>query len=105
MIRAAGQEVELRRQSKAGTSKRAYLKQAAKSRGREPQEEEVWIPEEGARIWLLYWRLRKGQSISYQEIEAFQRVTGYELESWEVEIVVKIDASVENAIAEGARKQ
>ena len=51
------------------------------------------LPEELEYIWLQFLEIRKGAiAIGYAELDAYSRVTGYELTPWESELILKIDA-------------
>ena len=92
--------MDLQFPSKSGASKRDLKQQVAKTRGADSEADEPWVPEEGARLWTLYWRVRRSGPLSYSELEAFQRVTGNGVEHWEAEIVMKMDSAVEHKLSE-----
>ena len=61
-------------------------------------------PEETAHVFYLYWNRFRGIGLSYQELKAYQELTGEELEQWEIDLLFSIHAKVENTIAELVEK-
>ena len=50
------------------------------------------LPVELEYLWLQYVEIRKGcVTVSYQDIDAYSRVSGYELTPWESDLMLKID--------------
>ena len=87
-----------------GTTLREHLEQVERQTGhRDPLLDSVQVPEGGEWIWTIYWRLRKEQSLSYQDIDAFCRVTGEQLATWEVEALFAMDQAVTGYIGEITR--
>lgn len=43
-------------------------------------------------MWEKYLAIKKGcESIGYVEIDAYQRLTGAELEPWQVDLMLELD--------------
>lgn len=72
--------------------------QAARQRGR--KIEPIHVDPEALYLWQHYWQLRRGQSISYSELVAYQRTTGWNFAVWEIDVLLRIDAAVDAQIAE-----
>lgn len=82
-------------------SLRDHLNQVQKSTGhRDPRLDSVQVPIGGERLWNHFWRLYKGSSVSYVEIEAYCRMTGAEFDPWEVEVLMSMEAAAGTVITE-----
>ena len=91
---------------KDGVSRRQHLEQVFESTGKIPKDlEEPEIPERFDRVWDLFWEMRNGESITYQELDAYQRLTGESVSPWEVEQIRFMDGIVQAEIARLERKQ
>ena len=49
------------------------------------------MPELAEHVWYWYSELYNGERISYQEIEAWSRLTGTHIEPWEVAALKRIE--------------
>lgn len=83
-----------------GSPKSAHLKQAIKTLGKEkeaPNVDHTVVPPYGAEfVWLEFWKIRKGDPLTYTEIEAYCRLTDTRFEPWELEAIrVMNDAVME----------
>ena len=78
-----------------------------KSLGREdePRGEYVLPPDGGEFVWAEFWRLRTDQSLSYQEIEAYCRLTKARFEPWELEALWAMNAEILRWRAHGGHSE
>lgn len=50
------------------------------------------LPAEASYVWQMYVDLRRGgEAVTYQALDAYQRVTGISLTPWEAETLIRID--------------
>lgn len=62
---------------------------------RDPRLDEGTPPEEASFAFSLYWEKLRGTSVTFTEIKAWQDVTGFTLETWEVDLLFIIHTTVE----------
>ena len=90
---------------KHGVSKREHLEQIAESTGKEPKELEMPpFPELYDELWDLFWEIRIGEPLTYQELSAYQQLSGETLTPWEIEQLRFMDAVVRDEISRLERK-
>lgn len=56
-------------------------------------------PECYADIWRIYWRIRRSDSFSFNEILAYKQLTGEVIERFEVDELLRIDAFIEHRLS------
>lgn len=67
-----------------------------------PEQERHVVPDGGEYAWLVFWQLWRGTRMSFAELEAYCRVTGTELEPWEIEALMAMDAAAAEWRAQNA---
>jgi hypothetical protein len=82
-------------------SLRQHLETVERTTGiHDPELDEPEIPE-GFESWFIrFMELRKGESVSYADLDAYQRITGCRLSSVEVQAIFAMDRAASSAIAE-----
>lgn len=84
-----------------GVSLRSHLEQEEKVTGVTPQELLMpEFPDVASHVWSYFLSIHQGRSygisgpnpVSYQDIEAWSRLTGWTLTPWELSAVKKLDA-------------
>jgi hypothetical protein len=88
----------------SGTSLRAHLLQVEEATGVHDDRVDGPLPPEGGEtLWQVYWELRREQPLTLAEIEAYCRLTGQRLESWEVRALRAMDGVVQEFIGVKAK--
>ena len=69
---------------------------------RNPDLDSVQIPAGGAYLWAKFWELVGADRMSYQEIAAYQNVTGCILDPLEVKTLKEMDDEYKAFVAKKA---
>lgn len=97
-------KIELDFPAKDGVTKREHLELIWESTGQFPRAlEEPSIPERFDKVWDVYWEIRNGESITYQELRSYIELSGDVLTPWEVEQIRFIDKIVCNELSKRSR--
>jgi len=67
---------------------------------RDPRLDEGTPPEEASFVFQLYWEKLRGTGMTFVEIKAWQDLTGFKLETWEIDLLFVIHNAVERFIYE-----
>lgn len=59
----------------------------------------------GGHAWEVFWSVWDGHRASYQEIEAYSRLTGDTLDPWEVSAIRSMDSAVARVMSERVKKK
>lgn len=91
-----------------GATLRQHLEAVRRATGREPQELDVpALPPQAAHLWDIYAQLAAARGsngfgpnpIGWAELEAWQRLNGFDLSPWEAETLIHIDYAARAALA------
>ncbi len=93
--------VELHYVDKDGNSDYQGLRHMEEVYGvRDSKLDEAIPPDEANFVWSLFFNKMKKSGVSFQEIDAYQRISGVILETWEVDLLYIINAAYDSTIAE-----
>lgn len=80
---------------------RVHLEQVERSTGHHDERlDAVKIPDGFEYLFEIYFRIRRGEAITYRDIDAYQSVTGYEFDSFELKALFAMDSAMEEYLAE-----
>jgi len=83
------------------TSLRVQLEAVERQTGHhDPRLDSVHRPEGFEYIFDTYWKIRRGQAISYGDLADYTLVTGIELDAFEIEAMFAMDAALEAHLSE-----
>jgi hypothetical protein len=100
-VRAA---LELDFPGKDGTTVRDHLLQVYEQTGRwDDRLDLVDVPDEGEALWRWFWEIRRDQTVTLSEVEAFGRLNRLRLSPWEVGTILAMDAEILAYVATRAR--
>ncbi len=57
-------------------------------------------PEELRYLWAYYCQIKRGQALTWQELQAWSQMVGIPLHGWESETIMRIEAAVQRAMAD-----
>lgn len=95
-----------------GATMKQHLAQVESATGK-ARIEEPEIPAAGEHLWQWFWEIGSGrgpggfgpEALSYQEIDAWTRLTGWNLTSWEVSAIKMMDQAYLRGVSEVAKEE
>lgn len=91
------EEFKLLKANKNGGTDKDH-KEALIKMGAIPDDRKV-IPKDAEYLLNLFYRLRKGRPIEFQEVAAFCDLMAVKLMPWEIDSIMTIDSILENSYA------
>ena len=57
-------------------------------------------PEELRYLWAYYCQIKRGQALTWQELQAWSQMVGIPLHGWESETIMRIESAVQRAMTD-----